>query len=65
MANSYYSGVNYLLTIDTNGYVSIVNGGLTNLTYVQRHLFRFGKQSLLFGRKSHLPLQSRQRNVAT
>jgi len=32
MANSYYGGVNYLLTVDTNGYVSIVNGGLTNLT---------------------------------
>jgi hypothetical protein len=32
MANSYYSGVNYLLTIGTNGYVSIVNGGFTNLT---------------------------------
>ena len=32
MANSYYGSVNYLLTVDTNGYVSIVNGGLTNLT---------------------------------
>jgi hypothetical protein len=32
MANSYYGGVTYLLTIDTNGYTSIVNGGLTNLT---------------------------------
>jgi len=32
MANSYYGGNNYLLSIDTNGYVSIVNGGLTNLT---------------------------------
>ncbi|HEV2434838.1 MAG TPA: hypothetical protein VG077_02465 [Verrucomicrobiae bacterium] len=32
MANSYYGGVNYLLTINTNGYASIVNGGLTNLT---------------------------------
>jgi hypothetical protein len=32
MANSYYGGNNYLLNIDTNGYVSIVNGGLTNLT---------------------------------
>jgi hypothetical protein len=31
MANSYYGGNNYLLNIDTNGYVSIVNGGLTNL----------------------------------
>jgi hypothetical protein len=31
MANSYYSSVNYLLTVDTNGYVSIVNGGLTNM----------------------------------
>jgi hypothetical protein len=33
VANSYYGGVNYLLTVDTNGYVSIVNGGLTNLTF--------------------------------
>jgi hypothetical protein len=32
MGTSYYNGVNYLLTIDTNGYTSIVNGGLTNLT---------------------------------
>ena len=32
MANSYYGGNNYLLNINTNGYVSIVNGGLTNLT---------------------------------
>jgi sugar lactone lactonase YvrE len=32
MAESYYGGVTYLLTIDTNGYVSIANGGLTNLT---------------------------------
>ena len=32
MANSSYGGVNYLLTVDTNGYVSIFNGGLTNLT---------------------------------
>ncbi len=32
MANSYYGGNTYLLNIDTNGYVSIVNGGLTNLT---------------------------------
>jgi sugar lactone lactonase YvrE len=32
MANSYYGGVSYLLTVDTNGYVSVVNGGLTNLT---------------------------------
>lgn len=34
MAYSYYYGnnYNYLLTADTNGYVSIVNGGLTNLT---------------------------------
>jgi hypothetical protein len=31
MANSYYGGVVYLLTIGTNGYASIVNGGLTNL----------------------------------
>jgi hypothetical protein len=31
MANSYYGGVSYLLTIGTNGYTSIVNGGLTNL----------------------------------
>jgi hypothetical protein len=31
MANSYYGGVVYLLNIDTNGYVSIVNGGLTNM----------------------------------
>jgi sugar lactone lactonase YvrE len=31
MANS-YGGNTYLLNIDTNGYVSIVNGGLTNLT---------------------------------
>jgi len=32
MANSYYGGVVYLLTISTNGYTSIVNGGLTNLS---------------------------------
>ncbi len=32
MANSYYGGNTYLLSIDTNGYVAIVNGGLTNLT---------------------------------
>ena len=34
MANAYfyYSSVNVLLTIDTNGYTSIVNGGFTNLT---------------------------------
>jgi hypothetical protein len=32
MANSYYGGNTYLLNIDTNGFVSIVNGGLTNLT---------------------------------
>jgi hypothetical protein len=32
MAYSYYGGNNYLLNIGTNGYVSIVNGGLTNLT---------------------------------
>jgi hypothetical protein len=32
MANSYYGGNTYLLSIDTNGYVSMVNGGLTNLT---------------------------------
>jgi len=32
MANSYYGGVNYLLTVDTNGYTAIVNGGLTNMT---------------------------------
>ena len=33
MANIYYyGGPNCLLTIGTNGYVSIVNGGLTNLT---------------------------------
>jgi hypothetical protein len=32
MANSSYGGVSYLLTVSTNGYVSIVNGGLTNLT---------------------------------
>ena len=31
MANSYYGGISYLLTVDTNGYVSIENGGLTNL----------------------------------
>jgi hypothetical protein len=31
MANSYYGGVAYLLTINTNGYVYIVNGGLTNM----------------------------------
>ena len=31
MADSYYGGVVYLLTIGTNGYTSIVNGGLTNL----------------------------------
>jgi hypothetical protein len=33
MANSYYGGASYLLTIGTNGYASIVNGGLTNLIY--------------------------------
>jgi hypothetical protein len=32
MANSYYGGNTYLLTIGTNGYVSIANGGLTNLS---------------------------------
>ena len=32
MANSYYGGVAYLLTIGTNGYTSIVNGGLTNMS---------------------------------
>jgi streptogramin lyase len=32
MANSYYSGNNYLLSIDPNGNVAIENGGLTNLT---------------------------------
>ena len=32
MANSYYGGTSFLLSIDTNGYVSVVNGGLTNLT---------------------------------
>jgi hypothetical protein len=31
MANSYYGGVAYLLTIGTNGCTSIVNGGLTNM----------------------------------
>jgi len=30
--NYYYGGVTFLLTLDTNGYVSIANGGLTNLT---------------------------------
>jgi hypothetical protein len=34
MASSFFnSGVNYLLTIDTNGYTSIANGGLTNLSF--------------------------------
>ena len=32
MANSYYGGNTYLLNIGTNGFVSIVNGGLANLT---------------------------------
>ena len=32
MSGSYYGGAVYLLTINTNGYVSIVNGGLTNMT---------------------------------
>jgi hypothetical protein len=32
MNSGYYSGMVYLLTADTNGYVSIVNGGLTNLS---------------------------------
>jgi sugar lactone lactonase YvrE len=32
MANSYYGGNTYLLNVDTTGFVSIVNGGLTNLT---------------------------------
>lgn len=32
MANNYYAGNNYLLNIDTNGFVSIQNGGFTNLT---------------------------------
>ncbi len=31
MGNGYYGANNYLLTIDTNGYASIENGGLTNL----------------------------------
>ena len=31
LVNGYYGGVPYLLTIGTNGYVSLENGGLTNL----------------------------------
>jgi hypothetical protein len=31
MASSYWGGLTYLLTVGTNGYVSIVNGGLTDL----------------------------------
>jgi len=31
MASGYWGGLTYLLTIGTNGYVSIVNGGLTDL----------------------------------
>lgn len=32
MANGYYGGVPYFVTIGINGYVSIENGGMTNLT---------------------------------
>lgn len=32
MGNASFNGVTYLVTVDTNAYVSIVNGGLTNMT---------------------------------
>ena len=59
MTDDSYSGYAYLLTIGTNGYVAIENGGFTNLGISSGVCFD-SANNLYYSRKPNLPLQPEQ-----